>query len=101
MTAVWSLTISTADCSNTTIDSATSHEDAATAALAAALDAALDARSGALPQRLRYELRAGGELVALVQTGAAEHSGCPDHAGVVDLIRRIEAARDLSVMTPR
>lgn len=96
MTVPWSLTTTTAGRFTTIIDTADDHEAAVTAVLAAALDAIHDARAGALPESPRYELHAGGDLVALIQTGTDE-TGLPDHAGTAALIQRIEAARNLSV----
>ena len=67
--------------------------------LAAALDAMHTARARQLPQTPRYELRADGELVALIQTGT-DDAGCPDHAEAASMVQRIEVARSFSV-SPR
>lgn len=96
MTVPWSLTTTTVGRVDTIIDAAEGHEVAVTAVMAGALDAMHNARIGELPQLPRYELRADGDLVALIQTGTDE-TGQPDHAGTAALIQRIEAARSLSV----
>jgi hypothetical protein len=94
MTVSWSLTI-TSPCRNaTTMGSADDHEAAVTKVLAAAQEAIDDARVTAAPAA-RYELRAAGEPVAIVQTGADE-DGNPDHVSTRELIQRIEWQRYLS-----
>lgn len=99
MTVLWSLTTTIDGRVDTIIDTAQTRENAVTAVLAATLDAMHDARIGELPQAPRYELRADGDLVALIQTGTDE-AGRADHAEAAALIQRIEAARSLSV-SPR
>lgn len=99
MTAAWSLTTTTAGRVDTIIDTAEEYDAAVTAVLAAALDAMHAARTTQLPHTPRYELRADGELVALIQTGT-DDAGCADHAEAAALIQRIEVARTLSA-SPR
>lgn len=95
MTVPWSLTTTLTARVDTVIDTAEDREAAQTAALAEALDAIHAARISESPQAPRYELRAAGDLVALIQTGTDE-SGRPDHAATAALIQRIETARGLS-----
>ena len=99
MTVVWSLTTTTAGRVDTIIDTAEEYEAAVTAVLAAALAAMHAARTTQVPHTPRYELRADGELVALIQTGT-DDAGCPGHAEAASLIARIEVARNLSA-SPR
>ena len=99
MTVAWSLTTTTAGRVDTIIDTAAEHEAAVTAVLAVALDAMHAAWTTQLPHTPRYELRADGGLVALIQTGT-DDAGCPDHAEAAALIARIEVARSLSA-SPR
>jgi hypothetical protein len=99
MTVSWSLTTTSPERVDTIIDTAETHEVALTAVLAAALDAIHDARIGKSPRAPRYDLRADGDLVALIQTGT-DDAGRPDHAEAAALIQRIEMARNLSV-SPR
>lgn len=79
------------------IDVAEHHDAAVTAVLVAALDATPEARARELPRSPRYELRAGGELVALIETGTDE-TGFPDHAEAAALIQRIELTGNFSGM---
>jgi len=72
---------------------ADNHGAAVTATLAAAQDAIDEARASA-GQTARYELRADGKLVAIIQTGADEE-GNPDHIAT-ELVQRIEIERYLS-----
>lgn len=99
MTVAWSLTTTIVSRVDTIIGTAEDYEAAVTAALAAALDAMHAARGAQLAHAPRYELRADGGLVALVQTGA-DDAGWPDHAEACSLIQRIEVARSLSA-SPR
>lgn len=94
MTVPWSLTTTAAQCIDTTIGTADDHDAAVTAVLFAAQDAIATAELSAGPAA-RYELRAAGELVTLIQTGADE-DGSPDYASTRGLIRRIEGQRYLS-----
>lgn len=96
MTAHWTLTTTTARRVDTMIGPAQDHEVAVTAVLAATLDAIDDARTVGTSDLPRYELRANGELVALIQTGT-ENGGRPDHADTAELIQRIEASRTFGV----
>lgn len=89
MSVPWSLTVTTFDRIDTVMDDASDREDAVTALLAATQDALAAAeRSGALAAR--YELRAAGALVALIQTGTDQH-GNPDYGATRALIQRIAA----------
>ncbi|BBZ31302.1 hypothetical protein MMAD_55970 (plasmid) [Mycolicibacterium madagascariense] len=99
MTVAWSLTMTTAGRVDTIIDTAEEHDAAVTAVLAAALDAMHAAQTTQLPHSPRYELRADGGLVALIQTGT-DDAGSPDHAEAAALIQRIEVARSVSA-SPR
>jgi hypothetical protein len=90
----WSLTTNAPVRIDTTMGIADDHGAAVTAVLAAAQDAIDDAELSAAPTA-RYELRAAGELVALIQTGADE-DGRPDFASTRALIQRIEWQRYLS-----
>ncbi len=94
MTMPWSLTITTPVRIDTTIGTADDRDAAVTAVLFAAQDAIATAERSAAPAA-RYELRAAGELVALIQTGADE-DGRPDYASTSGLIQRIEGQRYLS-----
>jgi hypothetical protein len=99
MTVTWSLTTTTITTTapgriDTTIGAAGDAAAAVSAAMAAALAAIDDARLSASPSA-RYKLRAGAELVAIIQTGTDEH-GHPDHAEAADLLARIAAERALS-----
>ena len=94
MTMPWSLTTTTPDRIDTTMGTADDHDAAVTAVLAAAQDAIDDAELSAAPAA-RYELRAAGELVALIQTGA-EEDGSPDYAATRALIQRMELERYIS-----
>lgn len=94
MTVTWSLTATAPGRIDTTIGVAADHDAAVTAVLAAAQDAIDDARKASSPAA-RYELRATGELVAVIQTGA-DDDGRPDHASTGALIQRIEWERYLS-----
>jgi hypothetical protein len=94
VTVTWSLTTTAPGRIDTTIGVAHDAEAAVTAALAAAQAAIDDARLSASPAA-RYQLRAGADLVAVIQTGADEH-GHPDHAEAGDLLARIAAERALS-----
>ena len=94
MTVPWSLTTTTPVRIDTTIGIADDHDAAVTAVLATAQDAIDDAELSAAPAA-RFELRAAGELVALIQTGADE-DGRPDYASTRALIQRIEWQRYLS-----
>jgi hypothetical protein len=93
VTVPWSLTTTTPVRIDTTMGMADDHDAAVTAVLAAAQDA-IGARLSASPAA-RYELRAAGELVALIQTGA-DDGGRPDYASTRALIQRIEWQRYLS-----
>lgn len=99
MTVTWSLTTTITDRVDTIIDTAEDHDAAVTTVLAVALDAMHTARARQLPQTPRYELRADGGLVALIQTGT-DDAGCPDHAEAASMIQRIEVARTFSA-SPR
>jgi hypothetical protein len=90
----WSLTTTAPVRIDTTMGIADDHDAAVTAVLAAAQDAIDDAELSAAPAA-RFELRAAGELVALIQTGADE-DGRPDYASTRALIQRIEWQRYLS-----
>lgn len=94
MTVPWSLTTTAPVRIDTTMGIADDHDAAVTAVLAAAQDAIDDAELSAAPAA-RFELRAAGELVALIQTGADE-DGRPDYASTRALIQRIEWQRYLS-----
>ncbi|OFJ54606.1 hypothetical protein [Mycolicibacterium grossiae] len=99
MTVTWSLTTTITDRVDTIFDTAEDHDAAVTAVLAVALDAMHAAGVRQLPQTPRYELRADGGLVALIQTGT-DDAGCPDHAEAASMIQRIEVARTFSA-SPR
>ncbi|MBU8841580.1 hypothetical protein [Mycolicibacterium goodii] len=99
MTVAWSLTTTITGRVDTIIDTAEDHDAAVTAVLAAALDVMHAALASQLPQAPRYELRADGVLVALIQTGT-DDAGRPDHAEAASMIQRIEVARSFSV-SPR
>ena len=86
MSVPWSLTVTTLDRIDIVMDDASDREDALLAATQDALAAA--ERSGALAAR--YELRAAGALVALIQTGTDQH-GNPDYGATRALIQRIAA----------
>lgn len=94
MSVSWSITATAPGQIDTTIGMTDDAESAAVAALAAAHAATEYARVLAGPAA-RYELRAAGELVAIVQTGTGK-GGRSDHAETGDLIRRIAAQRALS-----
>jgi hypothetical protein len=94
VTSSWSLTTTTPARIDTTMGVVRDYDAAVTAALAAARAATDEARVSAGPWA-RYELRADGELVAIIQTGADDH-GMPDHAEAGDLVRRIAAEPALS-----
>ena len=94
MTVPWSLTTTAPVRIDTTMGIADDHDAAVTAVLAAAQDAIDDAELSAAPAA-RFELRAAGELVALIQTGTDE-DGRPDYASTRALIQRIEWQRYLS-----
>jgi hypothetical protein len=94
VTVPWSLTTTAPVRIDTTMGIADDHDAAVTAVLAAAQDAIDDAELSAAPAA-RFELRAAGELVALIQTGADE-DGRPDYASTRALIQRIEWQRYLS-----
>jgi hypothetical protein len=94
VTVTWSLTTTAPGRIDTTIGAASDAAAAVGAALAAAQTAIDDARLSAGPAA-RYELRAGAELVAIIQTGADEH-GEPDHDEAGDLLARIAAEEALS-----
>lgn len=94
MTVPWSLSTTAPARIDTTMGVADDHDAAVTAVLAAAQDAIDDAQLSAAPAA-RYELRAGGDLVAILQTGADEDDS-PDHASTRALIQRIEWQRYLS-----
>lgn len=94
MTVPWSLSIATADRVATTIGTAVDEEAAVTAALFAARDA-IDADALAADAAVRYEVRAAGELVALIETGA-DRNGQPDYVATRALIQRIEWQRYIS-----
>ena len=98
MTVPWSLTTTAPVRIDTTMGIADDHDAAVTAVLAAAQDAIDDAELSAAPAA-RFELRAAGELVALIQTGADE-DGRPDYASTRALIQRTEWQRYLSA-SPR
>lgn len=94
MSVPWSLTTTAPVRIDTTMGTADSRDAAVTAVLVAAHDAITAAELSAAPQS-RYELRAGGDLVAVIQTGADE-DGRPDHFSTRALIQRIEWQRYLS-----
>ena len=94
MTVSWSLTTTAPGRSDTTMGVAHDREAAVTAALAAVQAAVDDARVSAGPAA-RYELRAAGELIAIIQTGADER-GRPDHGEAGNVVGRIAAERALS-----
>jgi hypothetical protein len=98
MAVSWSLTITSPVRIDTTMGMGGDHDAAVTEVLAAAQAAIDDARVTAAPAA-RYELRAAGELVAIVQTGDDE-DGSPDHVSTCALIQRIEVERYLSA-SPR
>lgn len=87
MAVSWSLTATGPNRIDTVMGRARDQEDAVTALLAATQDAITTDALSAAPAA-RYELRAAGELVALIQTGADEH-GNPDYASAAALIQRI------------
>ena len=94
MTVPWSLTIATPVRIDTTLGIADDHDAAVSSVLAAAQDAIGGAERSAAPAA-RHELRAAGELVAIIQVGADE-DGRPDYALTRALIQRIEEQRYLS-----
>lgn len=94
MTVPWSLSTANHRSVDTTIGVAHDLESAITATLAATHDAIEAARASAGPVA-RYELRAGSELVAIIQTGVDEH-GQPDHAETAALIARIALRQPVS-----
>lgn len=94
MSVPWSLTTSTAARIDTTMGLADDHDAAVTAALLAAQDA-IDGAERSQAPTARYEVRAAGKLVAVVQTGA-DQDGRPDYASTRELIQRIEWQRYLS-----
>ncbi len=96
MPVPWSLSVTAADRIETTIGNAVDDDAAVTAVLIAALDA-IDAAARTATPAAHYELRAGGELVALIQTGA-DDSGLPDYATTRALIQRIEEQRGISAV---
>ncbi len=93
MTVSWSLTTTATARIDTTIGIAGDHDAAVTAALVAALDAITAAELSAAPHS-RYELHAGYDLIAIIQSGV-DDDGRPDHASTRALIQRIECQRYL------
>jgi hypothetical protein len=96
VTVPWSLTITAPDRIDTTMGIADDHDAAVTAVLGAAQAAIGDARLSAAPAA-RYEMRAAGELVAIIQTGP-DADGSPDHTATSALVARIELERYLSAL---
>lgn len=89
MSVPWSLTVTAPGRIDTVMDCAGDPEDAVTALLAATQDALAAAERSGAPAA-RYELRAAGALVALIQTGTDEH-GHPDYGATGALVQRIAA----------
>lgn len=90
VTVAWSLTVTGCDRTATAATGCAEDRDGAVTALLAATHDAIAAAAMSAAGAARYELRAAGELVALIRTGVDE-DGSPDYASTSALIQRIAA----------